>query len=311
MISDIQRQANRANALKSTGPRTAEGKARVAANALKHGLVSELRILPGLEDAGQWQYHLEQTLQDMAPEGHLECLLAERIALLLWRMRRAAKYEQEAAAAELENAERRLPGSVFIVSRHEQEQGLSPLEAADKRVEAASERVGFLERLRKQPDGEVVLEASELILTAQDIPNVSFAYGQCLEELDEVAERSRMENRPWTAKEVRSALGVLAKCGGVSFDQFLEKLTAPAKKDLARTERERSVLNSTLDQYRRLSLLPEEKELAKIIRYEAHLERMLSKAMHEFQRLQAARLGRPGPLPVAVDVTVSGQDQGV
>ena len=37
---------------------------------------------------------------------------------------------------------------------------------------------------------------------------------------------------------------------------------------------------------------------------------MLSKAMHELQRLQAARLGRPGPLPVAVDVTVSGQDQG-
>ncbi len=70
------------------------------------------------------------------------------------------------------------------------------------------------------------------------------------------------------------------------------------------------MLKSTLDQYRRLSLLPEGEELTKITRYEAHLERMLSKALHELQRLQAARLGRPVPPPVAVDVTVSGQDQG-
>lgn len=310
MISDIQRQANRANALKSTGPRTAEGKARVAANALKHGLVSELRILPGLEEAGQWQYHLEQTLQDLEPEGHLECLLAERIALLLWRMRRAAKYEQDAAAVGLENAERRLPESIFIVSRREQEQGLSSLEAADKRVAAASEKVGLLKRLHKLPEGAVVLKASKLIQTARKIAGLSFAPGACNWELSEVADMCRLEDRPWPAGEVRSALGELAKFGGLSFDQLLEKLTAAAKKDLARTERERSALNSTLDQYRRLSILPEGEELAKIIRYEAHLERMLSKAMHELQRLQAARLGRPVPLPVAVDVTVSGQAQG-
>ncbi|MGA2497773.1 MAG: hypothetical protein ABSH20_08535, partial [Tepidisphaeraceae bacterium] len=38
--------ANRLNAQKSTGPRTAAGKAKSALNALKHGLTSQSPLLP-------------------------------------------------------------------------------------------------------------------------------------------------------------------------------------------------------------------------------------------------------------------------
>ena len=41
-----QIRANRENAKKSTGPRTAEGKARVSLNALKHGLLARDTVLP-------------------------------------------------------------------------------------------------------------------------------------------------------------------------------------------------------------------------------------------------------------------------
>ena len=40
-------------------------------------------------------------------------------------------------------------------------------------------------------------------------------------------------------------------------------------------------------------------------RYEVARERSLYKALHELQRLQAARAGKPAPLPIAVDVDVS------
>ena len=41
----------------------------------------------------------------------------------------------------------------------------------------------------------------------------------------------------------------------------------------------------------------------KFIRYEASIERGLYKALHELQRLQAARNGQVVPLPAAVDVS--------
>ena len=50
MTSDKQARANRQNALKSTGPKTPEGKDAVRLNALKHGLRSEEILLPGEDE---------------------------------------------------------------------------------------------------------------------------------------------------------------------------------------------------------------------------------------------------------------------
>ena len=47
MSSDRQIEANRRNARKSRGPTSAEGKAKVAGNALKHGLAGNGVIMPG------------------------------------------------------------------------------------------------------------------------------------------------------------------------------------------------------------------------------------------------------------------------
>ena len=48
-ISDRQREANRANAQRSTGPKTVEGKERSRLNALKHGLAATMLDAPGLD----------------------------------------------------------------------------------------------------------------------------------------------------------------------------------------------------------------------------------------------------------------------
>jgi hypothetical protein len=47
VTSEKQRAANRANAAKSTGPRTKAGKAKTSQNALRHGLATVLRCEPG------------------------------------------------------------------------------------------------------------------------------------------------------------------------------------------------------------------------------------------------------------------------
>ena len=48
--------------------------------------------------------------------------------------------------------------------------------------------------------------------------------------------------------------------------------------------------------------------LGKFRRYEAHIDRTLYKALHELQRLQAARLGHKVLAPLAIDVDVSKSD---
>ena len=92
MTSPKKAEANRRNALKSTGPRTVEGKARASWNATKHGLLSA-RTLFTYEDAGTFKAFGSRLHADLAPVGELEELLVDRIVSVSWRLRRAAKVE--------------------------------------------------------------------------------------------------------------------------------------------------------------------------------------------------------------------------
>jgi hypothetical protein len=84
--------ANRQNALKSTGPKTPDGKAAIRLNALRHGLLSQEILLPGEDEEalGELTEGLRAKLQ---PVGELEGLLVDRITSLLWRLRRSARVE--------------------------------------------------------------------------------------------------------------------------------------------------------------------------------------------------------------------------
>src|SRR5207248_9793666 len=62
-------------------------------------------VVPRLERPEEWQAHLGATLESLRPAGHLETVLAGRIALLLWRLGRVARYEREAIGLGQETAE--------------------------------------------------------------------------------------------------------------------------------------------------------------------------------------------------------------
>lgn len=92
VTSDKQTQANRRNALKSTGPTTPEGKAAASQNALTHGLLSRQVLLPGEDEATLAE--LSGRLRDeLRPVGELEGLLVERVIAAAWRLRRLGRVE--------------------------------------------------------------------------------------------------------------------------------------------------------------------------------------------------------------------------
>jgi hypothetical protein len=94
MTTEAQTQANRANAQKSTGPRTPEGKAKVAQNALKHGLLAQQAVVVG-EDTDDFDLLRDQLYAEWAPVGPTEARLVERIAGLFWRLQRAERFGTE------------------------------------------------------------------------------------------------------------------------------------------------------------------------------------------------------------------------
>jgi hypothetical protein len=92
MTSFRQIEANRRNALKSTGPRTDEGKQRASQNAVRHGLTAETVLVP-LEDTDDYQAFEQAVTADYDAETAVERELVLRLASLLWRMRRATSIE--------------------------------------------------------------------------------------------------------------------------------------------------------------------------------------------------------------------------
>jgi hypothetical protein len=92
MTTFRQIEANRRNAHKSTGPKTAAGKERSRRNAIRHGLTAETVIGP-LEDAEDYRQFEAAVIADYDAQSAVERELVLRLASFLWRLRRAATME--------------------------------------------------------------------------------------------------------------------------------------------------------------------------------------------------------------------------
>lgn len=85
------------------GPKSARGKAASRSNAVKHGLRSDAPVIPLAEDFGESERFRDGIIASYAPEGGHETELAGRVASLLWRLRRAGRYETEMVAHSLDD----------------------------------------------------------------------------------------------------------------------------------------------------------------------------------------------------------------
>src|SRR5829696_10128849 len=87
------------------GPATQEGKEVVKWNAVQHGIRSPAPVVPGVEKTEDWEDHRDGVLKSLSPEGHLELVLAERVALLSWRLNRVTRFETLTIALSQEKME--------------------------------------------------------------------------------------------------------------------------------------------------------------------------------------------------------------
>jgi hypothetical protein len=95
MPTQKQIDSNKANAQKSTGPRTEEGKAKSCLNRLSHGFASSATIIPG-EDPEEFKALLTDLAAEHQPATATEQVLVEKMASSQWLSLRAFRLQGEA-----------------------------------------------------------------------------------------------------------------------------------------------------------------------------------------------------------------------
>ena len=94
-LPSARAEASRRNGAKSCGPKTPEGKARSAQNALKHGLRAQKHTVLPSEDAAAFKALEAALIEELAPDGALQSALAQRVVAAVWRLERAERLEAD------------------------------------------------------------------------------------------------------------------------------------------------------------------------------------------------------------------------
>lgn len=95
-VSERRIHANRRNALRSTGPKTARGKRTVARNAIKHGLLAREVVIAagdGEENLEEFHFLVDRLWESYEPVGIVEESLMQTIASCWWRKARVLRAE--------------------------------------------------------------------------------------------------------------------------------------------------------------------------------------------------------------------------
>ncbi len=282
------------------GPKTESGKAVARLNATRHGVRATLPVVPGIERAGDWNAHRAATLASLSPEGHLEHLLAERVALQFWRLHRVARYEagiivnaQEAVQDDV--AEARRNARIYSSSYGDEITIDHPQEGATE-VRSQAELVHRLELMPEMGDRDPVSgsEAEAVLYAvaarAKRVDMDEFP----LPGVPQDANLSELED--WTTGKIRNCIAAIAAAERTDPEQLLTSTLASARLALDKLGREIEAINAQIERKRNERMLPPEKIMEKVARYEAHLSRELYRALHELEAMQARRQGQAAPL---------------
>ncbi len=304
MATDRQIAANRRNAVRSTGPRTVAGKRTSRLNALTHGASALTPVVPGVESEADWQDHRAGILASLQPVGRLELALADRVVLLLWRLDRLARYEQDQIVMGREDVPHDV--SAQFKALWNDRVKASTVEAARQEIHRArADLDDLLNHLRAPDHAPIGLAAARRLLTAvantQATGLVDLGLPEDLIPMDDADDAGTTRRMG----DVRRALWLMTTRFGGTPTELTGPVLAAARSRLAAAEQRLANLERTADRLTRQRALPDGATMDHLARHEAHLTRQLTQLLHELQRLQAARGGSAVAPPPAVDVHVT------
>ena len=301
-VSQKQLEANRKNALEG-GVKTPDGKAIAKYNALKHGLLARevvVTVGEGAEDPAEFAALSQELVSQFQPQGTVEEMLVEKIAVAYWRLRRAYRYEAGLIRQELDTAAEKYYGKY----RPDGEKKHRTEEQID--AEIAQEREGIAYWRQDRTDlSRMHKEGTPLESIYQWKENWELLQRKVRDLLPEDLD----DEDDFGPKELRECLN---KDANWSDDDIWKALIDDCAQRIARhqrqieaLEREREKNQQRIELLKVLGNVPSKDELDRLLRYEGAIERQFYKALNQLERLQRLRAGDHVPAPIQVDVDVN------
>jgi hypothetical protein len=285
------------------GPVTQAGKEVVKWNVTRHGISSPAPVVPGLEESQDCQEHREGILENLSPVGHLEFTLAERVALICWRLHRVTRFETGAIAGAQEKIEEDIHDRRRLMASLRGER-FAETHPADIRWLARDRKQAHnaLRRFSSHPPDKVLngTAASAVVCGVFDTANKKTGKSIAEEELKlpgDLQDTHELTELPaMKAADVRECLEVIAAHASLDPDELLEAAIEEARYEAAVAAHKKEDIEQEVSREVAERILPDEKTLEKVSRYEAHLSRQLYHALHELEALQTRRFGGHSPL---------------
>jgi hypothetical protein len=313
--------ANRRNALRSTGPKTEVGRRAVSRNAITHGILArEVVITAGDGEESLEEFHalVESLANSYLPVGVVEETLVQTIATALWRKTRVIRAENGEIRKQLDslrvdralrnsnkanlhlaltemgfglyNVENPADGKVSTAERW------SAMQAAQCNLREDRSGLGYLTALLKiakseiTTDGHLSERIAKQIFSAFGLWNYFLAIS-CLRATPPEVKTGPPPSEKVVEKPVEQEhADVIAL-----IEDQLEMLGL--FKEYA-SEREKLAADAEARSFN----LPSADATDKLLRYEAHLDRQLYRAMDQLERLQRQRKGENVPPPLNVNL---------
>jgi hypothetical protein len=288
-----------ARARNGGGPRTPEGKQKSKRNAQKYGIFSQDVLLEG-ESRADFNSMLSKLRDDLKPEGKVEEILVDKLAVILWRHRRVIISEGGEIRKETEFFE--------LDQKRLQHDQMIALTTAN--IQCG----GYVSQIANP---EVVDKCLELFQELHgNIENKGF------EEKSDKAILTRLYGNPeWNSRVEKTLLHFYSACLNVIRstasdgkqsepdrpeqykNYFLAKISEQIEEfNFYKIDRALIEAHRTDVELLRRSV-PDTSQLDRLIRYESHLERNFDRTLSQLERLQRTRKGQPVPPTLHVNVS--------
>lgn len=295
MTTEKQNKINKQNAQLSTGAKTAEGKLIVSKNAVKHGVFTKDLIIQagdGKEELKEYQEILDNLVECLKPEGQMESLLVEKIAVDFWRLRRVIRFETGSIRKVLDSIIEKFytPGKYDDIFEHKCPKPKTEIDEEIKETKGVlqwnAKLIGFLEKgLLKfdKPEwnkgGFEVAVEEELALVLEEFSDDIFNQEQ----------KTRFEAGEFSFDEMRTILteqGYTDKKLSEVLVRIYKKQNWEYQDEISKLERQKQQNVLAEEVQVKINYLPNGEHAEKIMRYERSIQKSIYQNLAVLKRLQ-------------------------